>query len=182
VEADWVEVDPADRAALRALSGQDLVPVLETADAVVADSTVILRWLEHEVPDPPLWPADPAERAVTDVAIAWFNEVWKRAPNAIDEELLRPHPDAAVVAACSAEIQETLPWFEALLAHREFLLGDGLGALDLVCFPFLKYRVVEPEATDVEPFHWILHEHLREGGALPRLDAWARRIDALPRA
>ena len=177
-----MEVDPDARAPLRALSGQDLVPVLETPDAVVSDSTVILRWLEHVVPEPPLWPADPAERAVTDVAIAWFNEVWKRAPNAIDEELLRPHPDADVIAACSREIQETLPWFDALLGDREFLLGDALGAFDVVCFPFLKYRIVEPDPGDVEPFHWILHEHLREGGALPRLDAWARRIDALPRA
>ena len=177
-----MEVDPDARAPLRALSGQDLVPVLETPDAVVSDSTVILRWLEHAVPEPPLWPAGAAERAVTDVAIAWFNEVWKRAPNAIDGELLRPHPDASVVAACSAEIQETLPWFEALLGDREFLLGDCLGAFDLVCFPFLKYRTVEPAAADLEPFHWILHEHLREGGALPRLDAWTRRIDALPRA
>jgi maleylpyruvate isomerase len=177
-----VEVDPRDRVALRALSGQDLVPVLETPDAVVSDSTVILRWLEQEVPEPALWPSDPAQRAVTDVAIAWFNEVWKRAPNAIDEELLRPHPDAAVVAACSAEIQETLPWFEGLLGDREFLLGGAFGAFDVVCFPFLKYRIVEPDAGDVEPFHWILHEHLREGGALPRLDAWVQRIDALPRA
>ena len=177
-----MEVDPAARAPLRALSGQDLVPVLETPDAVVSDSTVILRWHEHAVPEPPLWPAGAAERAVTDVAIAWFNEVWKRAPNAIDEELLRPHPDASVVAACSAELQETLPWFDALLGGREFLLGDTLGVFDVVCFPFLKYRTVEPDPGDVEPFHWILHEHLRESGALPRLDAWARRIDALPRA
>ena len=177
-----MEVDPGARGPLRALSGQDLVPVLETPDAVVSDSTVILRWLEHEVPEPPLWPAGPAERAATDIAIAWFNEVWKRAPNAIDEELLRPHPDASVVAACSAELQETLPWFDALLGGREFLLGDTLGVFDVVCFPFLKYRTVEPDPGDVEPFHWILHEHLRESGALPRLDAWARRIDALPRA
>jgi len=177
-----VEVDPGDRAPLRALSGQELVPVVETADAVVSDSTVILRWLEHEVPSPPLWPADPAERATTDIAITWFNEVWKRAPNAIDAELGRPHPDPDGVARWSREIQETLPWFEALLARRDFLLGDTLGAFDVVCFPFLKYRTVEPAAADLEPFHWILHEHLREGGALPRLDAWTRRIDALPRA
>lgn len=182
VDVTWVEVDPGDRAPLRALSGQDLVPVLETPDAVICDSTVILRWLEQEAPEPALWPAGAAERAVTDIAIAWFNDVWKRAPNAIDEELSRPHPDPARVAAWSAEMQETLPWFEALLAGRDFLLGDALGAFDVVCFPFLKYRTVEPDAGDVEPFHWILHEHLREGGPFPRLEAWIARIDALPRA
>ena len=107
---------------------------------------MILRWLEHEVPAPPLWPASPADRAVTDVAIAWFNEVWKRAPNAIDDELSRPHPTLTAIAGWSREIQETLPWFEALLADRDFLLGDTLGAFDVVCFPFLKYRTVEPDA------------------------------------
>ncbi len=42
----WVDVDPGDRSAVRALSGQDLVPVLEAGDEVVADSTAILRWLD----------------------------------------------------------------------------------------------------------------------------------------
>ncbi len=135
VAVTWVEVDPADRRPLIALSGQELVPVLETPDAVVIDSTVILRWLEQQVPDPPLWPADPQARAVTNIAIAWFNEVWKRAPNAIDEELSRPHPDADAIAGWSREIQDTLPWFETLLDGRDFLLGDTLGAMDVVSFP-----------------------------------------------
>jgi glutathione S-transferase len=182
VAVTWVEVGPADRSAVIALSGQELVPVLETPDAVISDSTTILRWLELQAPDPPLWPADPAARATTDIAIAWFDQVWKRAPNAIDDELLRPHPDPGAVAQWSAEIQATLPWFEALLDGRDFLLGDGLGALDVVAFPFLKYGVVVPDAGDTEPFHWILSEHLPVAGRLPRLEAWIARIDALPRA
>ena len=82
------DVDPADRGALVALSGQDLVPVLEAGDEVVADSTAILRWLDDRYPGAPLWPQDPAERAGADIAVAWFNEVWKRAPNAIER---KPH-------------------------------------------------------------------------------------------
>ena len=31
LEVEWVEVDPADRTPVRELSGQDLVPVLDTA-------------------------------------------------------------------------------------------------------------------------------------------------------
>ncbi len=178
----WVEVDPGDRGAVIALSGQDLVPVLETPDAVISDSTAILRWLEDQVPDPPLWPADPAARASTDIAIAWFDDGWKRAPNAIDDELLRPEPDADAIARWSQEIQATLPWFEALLGGRDFLLGDALGALDVVAFPFLKYGVIVPDAGDTEPFHWILSEHLPVVGRLPRLEAWIARVDAFPRA
>ena len=93
-----------------------------------------------------------------------------------------PSPTRPVVARLSAEIQATLPWFEALLAGRDFLLGDTLGAFDLIAFPFLKYAVVVPDADDAEPFHWILHDHLRSGAQRPRLEGWIARIDALPRA
>lgn len=180
--ATWVDVDPADRGALVALSGQDLVPVLEAGDEVVADSTAILRWLDDRYPGVPLWPQDPAERAGADIAVAWFNEVWKRAPNAIDAELGTPRPDAGAIDAWSAELAATLPWFEALLGDRDFLLGDRLGVLDVVAFPFLKYGVLPPGPGDPDRFHTVLHEHLPVAGRLPRLEAWVARIDALPRA
>ena len=182
LSVQWVDVDPADRRALVALSGQDLVPVLEAGDEVVADSTAILAWLDARYPDPPLWPQEPAARARADIAVAWFNEVWKRAPNAIDDELDEERPDAAVLAGLSGQIAATLPWFEALLDGSDFLLGDRLGVLDVVAFPFLKYGVVAPDAGDPERFHTILHEHLPVAGRLPRLHAWVARVDALPRA
>jgi glutathione S-transferase len=178
----WVDVDPADRSPLVALSGQDLVPVLETPDEVIPDSAAILAWLDARFPDPPLWPADQAERAVTDIAIGWFNRVWKVAPNAIDAELGAAEPDAEAIAALSGAMVATLPWFEALLGGRDFLLGDTLGALDVVAFPFLKFGVLAPAADDPDRFHAVLHEHLPIAGRLPRLEAWVARIDALPRA
>ena len=52
---------------------------------------------------------------------------------------------------------------------------------DFVAFPFLKYGLVWDPADD-EPFHRILVDHLRLDGAYPRLEAWIRRMDALPRA
>src|SRR3954467_7413280 len=60
---EWVEVDPADRSPVRELSGQDLVPVLQTdQNEVIVDSMRIVAWLESRRPDPPLWPADPVRR------------------------------------------------------------------------------------------------------------------------
>ena len=72
--------------------------------------------------------------------------------------------------------------FDALLTERDFLLGETLGVLDVCAFPFLKYGLVAPDAGDEEVFHHILHEHQREAASLPRLAAWIRRVDALPRA
>ena len=180
--ATWVDVDPADRAPLVTLSGQDLVPVLEAGDEVIPDSTAILRWLDAHVPDPPLWPSSKRDRAATDIAIDWFNRVWKRAPNAIDAQIGAERPDPAVIAALSAALAATLPWLEALLDGRDFLLGDVLGALDVVAFPFLKYGVQEPAPDDGDRFHAVLHEHLPGAGRLPGLEAWIARVDALPRA
>ena len=45
------------------LSGQRQVPVLVDGGAVVADSTAIALHLEDRHPEPPLLPADPAQRA-----------------------------------------------------------------------------------------------------------------------
>lgn len=179
----WVEVDAEDRASVRALSGQDLVPVLETgAGEVVADSMTIVAWLERLAPEPALWPTGAAQRAETDIAIEWFNEVWKGPPNAIAAERARLVPDATAIAADTAALARRLPWFEALLDGREFLLGDRLGAFDVCCFPFLKFGVLPVPAGDTDDFHRVLVETLPIAGRLPRLEAWVRRVDALPRA
>jgi glutathione S-transferase len=180
-EVEWVDHDPSDRSAIRALSGQDLVPVLEAGGVVLADSPRILAWLEARHPEPPLWPAGAARRAEADVFVDWFNRVWKVAPNAIDAELGAGTPDAARVTRLAAELRGSLDRFEALLDGRDFLLGNALGVADVVAFPFLRYAVLhDPE--DDERFHAILAEHLALGDGYTRLAAWIRRVHALPRA
>ena len=72
--------------------------------------------------------------------------------------------------------------FEALLAGRDYLMGDEPGAADLAAFPFVKYASVEPDPADDELFHRMLAEHQQAGESHPRLAAWIERIDALPRA
>lgn len=179
----WVDVDPGDRSPVRALSGQDLVPVLETgAGEVVTDSMAIIAWLERHAPDPALWPAEAARRAETDIAIEWFNDVWKGPPNAIAAERARLVPDATAIAADTAALAGWLPWFEALLDGRDFLLSSRLGAFDVCCFPFLKFGVLGVPPDDTDDFHRVLAETLPIAGRLPRLEAWVRRLDALPRA
>ena len=73
LEAESVVIDYSDRSPVERVSGQPLVPVIEDGGEVVADSVRILEWLERRHPEPPLFPADPARRAETDVFIEWFN-------------------------------------------------------------------------------------------------------------
>jgi glutathione S-transferase len=182
VELTWVDVNPADRSPVVELSGQPLVPVLDVGDGeVVVDSMAIVAWIEERRPDPPLWPADAARRAEVDTFVDWFNLVWKGPPNRIADELARPEADEAAIAADAARLRASLPRFEALLDGRDFLLGDVFGAADLCAFPFLRYGVAHDPADD-ELFHRVLADHLPIAGRLPRLEAWVRRIDALPRA
>jgi maleylpyruvate isomerase len=179
---EWVDVDPADRSAVRELSGQDLVPVLETDHGeVIADSMRILGWLENHRPAAPLWPADPTRRAEVDVFVEWFNRVWKVPPNAMEAELRAAEPDRARLDAYAAEMRRWLHWFEALLEDRDHLMGDAFGIADVCAFPFLKYGVLRYPDDD-ELFHRVLMDHLPIEGAFPRLEAWVRRVDDRPRA
>lgn len=177
---EWIDVDPADRAPVRALSGQDLVPVLEGDGEVVWDSPRILAWLDARYPEPPLFPRAPARRAEVETFCDWFNDVWKTAPNLIDDELAGAAPDIALVEVLRARMAASLDRFEALLDGRDWLMGD-LGAADFTAFPFLKYGVRPVAEGDDEPFHRILAEGLPMGPGHRRLAEWVDRVDALPR-
>jgi len=180
LELEWIDVDPADRSPVEAVSGQTLVPVLVAGDEVVADSPVILEWLEAHQPEPPLLPRDPARREEVRVFCDWFNQVWKRPPNLIAAEELRPRPDRARIDELARRLRAALPRFEALLSGREYLYGD-FGLADVVAFPFLKYAAFGLPEGDDERFHEILVEHQPLDAGSP-LHAWAARVDAHPRS
>jgi glutathione S-transferase len=180
IEAEPVMLDAADRSRVRELSGQQLVPVIEHDGRVIADSPVILEYLEQIQPAPPLYPRDPARATEMRVFIDWFNHVWKDPPNEIAGALDSGAPDRERLAALGAEMAAALGWFESLVAGRDYLFGDDVSAADFVAFPFLKYAVAIDPADD-ETFHRVLNEYQPLGDAHPRLAAWIERIDALPR-
>ena len=181
VRVIWVDHDAEDRSSIRALSGQDLVPVAEFDGEVVADSMAIVERLEEVAPEPPLYPSERIARARVDVFITWFNEVWKVSPNAIADELDSADPDRERIDEHAGLLRGRMDVFEHLLTDGEFLAGDRLTAADVCAFPFLRYALGhDPE--DTETFHRVLSEHQPLGDGHPRLRAWIARVDALPRA
>ena len=180
LELDYVEVPDDDRSEIVRVSGQELVPVLEHDGRILADSPLILEYLEQTFPERSLLPADPARRAEIRIFCDWFNRVWKRTPNLHFAEGEKTEPNPQRLEELGARITATLPLFEDLLSGREFLFGE-LSLADVTAFPFLKYAVIWEEG-DSHRFHEILRDHLRLNGDFPRLEAWLRRIDALPRA
>jgi glutathione S-transferase len=173
-----VEIDPADRSPVRAVSGQDLVPVLVEGDTVVNDSARILRHLEARFPEPPLFPEARAARAEVELFIDWFNRAWKREPNLIAEALERGEGDGPDVARWSARLQDRLMLFEGLLDDREFLFGR-FGAADCAAWPFLRYAAaIEPD--DDELFHHVLHDRMTLDERHPNLRGWLARVAERP--
>src|SRR5213080_1614363 len=71
IEYETVEIDLDDRPAwIYEKNPLGRVPVLEEDTFVLAESAVIDEYLEDRYPDPPLWPTDPAERALDG---CWFS-------------------------------------------------------------------------------------------------------------
>ena len=182
LEAESVWVDPGNRAEVRKVSGQALVPVLVDGEQVVVDSTRILEHLEERCPQRPLYPDDPAPRAEMQVFVDWFNRVWKVPPNAIDGELQKARPNEKRIAAWGAELRGRLDLFERLLEDRGHLLGEDFSAADCVAFPFLKYAALPLADDDDELFHQVLRDYQPLGDAHQRLRSWIHRVDARPRA
>jgi glutathione S-transferase len=172
IEIEWVDVDPADRSPVEAVSGQPLVPVLVAGDEVIADSSQILDWLEERFPEPPLLPRDPARRAEVQIFADWFNRVWKRFPNSIDDGTGDP-------AEHAAEMRRAVEHFEALLSRRDYLCGE-FGLADVTAFPFLKYASLGLQSGDTDSFHAVLAGQVPLRPDSP-LHAWVARVDARPR-
>jgi glutathione S-transferase len=180
LDVDSIWIEPDDRSAVEAVSGQRRVPVLVDDGEVIVDSTTLLEHLEQRYPEPALYPQEEARRAEVALYVDWFNRVVKRPPNQIEAELLGEQPDGAQIQALANEMAVNLDRHEALLAGRNYLFGDGFSAADCAAFPFLKYALArEPE--DGELFHRILDDY-QSVDERPRLAAWIRRVDAHPRA
>ncbi len=188
LDVAWVDVDPADRAVVREVSGQELVPVaVVPADggAVIADSPRILAAIEQQWPAPSLWPADPGLAALADVFCRRFNDVWKGPPNRMTE-LLAPvdldrdrlsDADRRAVDDDAARLRIWLDRFEQRLVDHAYLGDDAFGICDATAYPFLRYGVQSLPSADDHAFHRILATYgAFDATSHPRLTAWCARI------
>jgi glutathione S-transferase len=181
---EWIQHDPGDRAGIRAISGQDLVPVVETDDGrILTDSMPIVAWIDATWPDrAPLYPAGAAARREVEAFVAFFNFVWKIPPNAIEAEQARSDPDGDAIAAWVAQLRGWQHGFDALLTGRPYLFGEVPGAADICAYPFLRFTT-SSDPDDDDLFHGVLIEHLgRDAARHRRLAAWIERMAEIPEA
>ncbi len=127
LEHETVVVDLDDRPAwIYEKNPLGRVPVLEEDAFVLPESAVIMEYLEERYPEPPLWPADPAERAAGRLLVERF------------DQLSRPYyalrrGDEEARDRLSGELGK----LDAVLAGRPFLSGREFGIADAAYLPWI---------------------------------------------
>jgi glutathione S-transferase len=121
-----VEIDLADRPGwLYEKNPVGRVPVIEEdGGLVLPESEVIMEYLEDRFPEPPLWPADPAERALGRLWLRRFDD------RLGDDYYSRRRGDAS-------QLDERLARLDAALESQLFLSGRGYGLADIGYVPWI---------------------------------------------
>jgi glutathione S-transferase len=152
IEYETVEVDLDDRPAwIYEKNPLGRVPVLEEDTFLLAESAVIDEYLDDRYPEPPLWPADPADRALGRMLVFRFDEL-SRPYYAVrrGEDAARERLDAALAT------------LDAVLQEQEFLSGREFGLADIAYVPWIL-RARDRMDVDLERF--------------PALAEWVGRLE-----
>ena len=155
IEVDVVEIDLSDRPDwLYEKNPAGRVPVIEEDDRPLAESVVIMEFLEERYPEPALLPPDPADRAAVRLLI--FR----------DDELTDPYYALRRGEEGAAEqLDAALARLDVQLSERDFLGGAEFGLADIAFVP------------------WILRARDMLGVELngyPSLGAWLARLEQRP--
>lgn len=161
------------------LNPRHQVPVLRHGDYVVNESVAILTYLDRKFPEVPLF-----GRTAEETGSIWrtIQEFAHHVEPALVNGVVRPiffnHPDAREgIEAKVKEVHVELQGYEAVLAGREWLVGNALSAADIVVFPQLMgllRAATRPAAEGVKL------DLLPFAEKYPHLAAWVARIQALP--
>jgi glutathione S-transferase len=149
------------------------VPVLQHGDFLVYETSAIAAYLDEVLPGPRLTPADPRQRARMNQWISNLNTYFY--PYMIyhvgHERGVFPQLG---IAAAESIVQRALPRCEEALAAMEqeledtpFLVGDRHTLADFFLLPTIYAFGLTPEGKALYP-------------RFPRVQAWDRRVSALP--
>jgi glutathione S-transferase len=127
VEVDVVEIDLSDRPDwLYEKNPAGRVPVIEEDDRPLAESAVIMEFLEERYPEPPLLPPDPADRAFVRLLIFRHGELTD------PYYALRRGEEGA-----AGRFDLALAVLDEALAERPFLGGAEFGLADIAYVPWI---------------------------------------------
>ena len=141
LEFDAVEIDLSNRPAwIYEKNTTGRVPVVEEDAWLLPESSVIMEYLEERYPEPPLLPADPAERGLARVHI-FRHDDFTRPYYAI-----RRNEEGAAVA-----FAVQLAALELELEQRAWLSGPSYGLADIAYVPWVL-RARDLLGVSLEPY------------------------------
>jgi glutathione S-transferase len=136
---DQVQVDPSRLPEdYHELSPFGRIPALRDGDDVLADSGVIMGYLEHKYPQTPLTPNDPYLKAKA----AWFEKFadYELAPfttfgvfrNRVLMKMMgMPSDDAYVEKSITKKLPPLFDYLEANIQGNEFIVGASVSVADI---------------------------------------------------
>ena len=149
------------------------IPCWEEGELILPDSSVILSYLEHRYPDPPLLPAAPGPRA----RALWFEEyadtkVSVTLAGVFFERVVKPAifkqetNQAVVDQALKQELPKLFEYLTQCLGEDEFMVGGVFSIADIaLTSPFVNFAIAG-ERVDAE--RW------------PQIAAYVERVHSLP--
>jgi stringent starvation protein A len=148
LEYEVVPVDLDDRPAwIYDKNPLGRVPVLEDDDFVLPESAVINEYLEERWPEPPLWPADPCERALGRLLVHRFDELSR------PYYALRRRQEGA-----RERLDAQLASLDARLERQPYLSGREYGLADVAYVPWIL-RARDRMDVSLQAFpaleHWV---------------------------
>jgi glutathione S-transferase len=155
VEVDVVEIDLSDRPDwLYEKNPKGRVPVLEEDDRPLAESAVLMEFLEERYPEPALLPPDPADRAAVRLLIFRADELTD------PYYALRREEDGA-----RERFDAALGRLDGLLGEQPYLSGAEYGLADIALVPWVL-RARDVLGVELDGF--------------PALTDWLGRLEQRP--
>ncbi|HBP19000.1 MAG TPA: hypothetical protein DEA08_14590 [Planctomycetes bacterium] len=173
VPFEATQVDPADRASVLEVSGQELTPVIADKGIVLNDSEAILQYLDANYRDAPrLIPADKDGRKACE---AWQRSFDKRiVPSWLDVFFFAINVREAMDPASPARFREQVAWLEEQLGQSEREWSDApIDALRIASW-VLYALPGEGLIARVPLFKKFQQLFGIEAGAFPRLEELLR--------
>jgi len=161
-------------ASYRKISPLGKIPAFQDGDRTLADSSVIIAYLEKTHPQPALYPSDPYEYA----RALWFEEYGDGGlapivggkvffPKVIAPRFFKQEPNlAAIQKVVDEELPPMFDYLEGELGNNEYLVGNKFSVADIgVATQFVNFMLA---GYSVDAKRW------------PKLSAYLNRIHSRP--